>query len=87
MDRQILSLIERFYDPTAGVVRLGGVDVRGIPREQLRGQIGYVEQDAPVLAGSLRDNLTLSSPDASDEACTAVLHAVNLGEVLERLVE
>ncbi len=80
----ILALIERFYDPTAGVVRLGGVDVRGIPRETLRGQIGYVEQDAPVLAGTLRDNLTLSSPDATDEQCRAVLHSVNLDEVLER---
>jgi len=80
----ILALIERFYDPTAGVVRLGGIDVRGIPRETLRGQIGYVEQDAPVLAGTLRDNLTLSSPDATDEQCRAVLHSVNLDEVLER---
>jgi ABC-type multidrug transport system fused ATPase/permease subunit len=80
----ILSLIERFYDPTGGVVRLGGVDVRGIPRETLRGQIGYVEQDAPVLAGSLRDNLKLSAPDATDEACIKVLSAVNLDEVLAR---
>ncbi len=80
----ILALIERFYDPTAGVVRLGGVDVRGIPRDALRAQIGYVEQDAPVLAGTLRDNLTLSSPDATDEQCRAVLHSVNLDEVLER---
>ena len=80
----ILALIERFYDPTAGVVRVGGLDVRGIPRETLRGQIGYVEQDAPALAGTLRDNLTLSSPDATDEQCRAVLHSVNLDEVLER---
>jgi len=80
----ILALIERFYDPTAGVVRLGGADVRGIPRETLRGQLGYVEQDAPVLAGTLRDNLTLSTPDATDEQCREVLHAVNLDEVLER---
>jgi ABC-type multidrug transport system fused ATPase/permease subunit len=80
----ILSLIERFYDPTGGVVRLGGVDIRGLDREELRAQIGYVEQDAPVLAGSLRQNLTLGSPDATDEACIAVLRTVNLGEVLDR---
>jgi ATP-binding cassette subfamily B protein len=53
-------------------------------RSLLRSQIGYVEQDAPVLAGSLRDNLTLGAPDASDEQCVDVLHAVNLTEVLER---
>ncbi|MES2092777.1 MAG: ABC transporter ATP-binding protein [Actinomycetota bacterium] len=80
----ILALIERFYDPTAGVVRLGGVDIRGLDREALRAQIGYVEQDAPVLAGSLRDNLTLGSPNATDEECVRVLHDVNLTEVLER---
>ncbi len=80
----ILALIERFYDPTGGVVRLGGLDIRTLDRTALRSQIGYVEQDAPVLAGSLRDNLTLSTPDATDEECIAVLHAVNLSEVLER---
>lgn len=80
----ILALIERFYDPTEGVVRLGGLDIRSLDRTALRSQIGYVEQDAPVLAGSIRDNLTLASPDATDEDCIAVLRAVNLGEVLER---
>ncbi|WP_241981205.1 ABC transporter ATP-binding protein [Cryobacterium algoritolerans] len=80
----ILALIERFYDPNAGVVRLGGLDIRTLDRTALRSQIGYVEQDAPVLAGSLRDNLTLATPDATDEECIAVLHAVNLGEVLDR---
>jgi len=80
----ILALIERFYDPTAGVVRIDGIDVRALPREQLRARIGYVEQDAPVLAGSIRDNLTLGTPDATDEQCVEVLRAVNLGEVLDR---
>ena len=80
----ILALIERFYDPQAGLVRLGGLDIRTLDRTALRSQIGYVEQDAPVLAGSLRDNLTLATPDATDEECIAVLHAVNLGEVLDR---
>jgi ATP-binding cassette subfamily B protein len=80
----ILSLIERFYDPTAGVIRMGGVDIRALDRDALRGRIGYVEQDAPVLAGSLRDNLLLGSPEATDEQCVAVLRSVNLDEVLDR---
>ncbi|TFD59045.1 ABC transporter ATP-binding protein [Cryobacterium suzukii] len=80
----ILALIERFYDVSDGTVRLGGLDIRSLDRTALRSQIGYVEQDAPVLAGSLRDNLTLATPDATDEDCIKVLHAVNLGEVLER---
>ena len=80
----ILALLERFYDPDAGVVRLAGVDIRALDRRELRAQIGYVEQDAPVLAGSIRQNLTLATPDATDEQCVDVLHAVNLTEVLER---
>lgn len=80
----ILSLIERFYDPTAGVIRMDGVDIRALDRDELRSRIGYVEQDAPVLAGSLRDNLLLGSPGATDEQCIAVLRSVNLDEVLDR---
>ena len=80
----ILALIERFYDPTAGVVRMGGIDVRGIDRVDLRSQIGYVEQDAPVLAGTIRQNLLLGAPDATDAECIEVLRSVNLTEVLER---
>jgi len=80
----VFSLIERFYDPDSGVVRLDGVDIRGLDRDGLRGQIGYVEQDAPVLAGTLRDNLKLSAPDATDDQCRQVLRDVNLGAVLDR---
>jgi ABC-type multidrug transport system fused ATPase/permease subunit len=79
-----LALIERFYDPTAGVIRLGGIDVRGLDRTELRAQLGYVEQDAPVLAGTLRANLLLGSPEATEDDCVRVLEAVNLGEVLHR---
>jgi ABC-type multidrug transport system fused ATPase/permease subunit len=80
----ILALVERFYDPSVGTVRMGGLDLRSLDRAQLRAQIGYVEQDAPVLAGSLRDNLKLGSPDATDAECEHVLRAVNLGSVLDR---
>ena len=80
----ILALIERFYDPSAGVVRLGGVDIRTLDRVSLRAQIGYVEQDAPVLAGTLAENLRIGAPNATDQQCIDVLHSVNLTEVLER---
>jgi len=79
-----LALIERFYDPTGGAILLGGDDVRTLDRVALRAQLGYVEQDAPTLAGTIGDNLRLASPEASDEECEAVLRAVNLGEVLDR---
>ena len=80
----ILALIERFYDPTGGAVRVDGVDVRDIDRRDLRARIGYVEQDAPVLAGTIRENLLLARPTANDDECVTVLRTVNLGDVLDR---
>ena len=80
----ILSLIERFYDPTDGAILVDGVDVRDIARTDLRARFGYVEQDAPTLAGTIADNLRLASPEASDADCERVLREVNLGDVLER---
>ncbi|RKT36273.1 ATP-binding cassette subfamily B protein [Microbacterium sp. AG1240] len=79
-----LSLIERFYDPTAGAILLDGTDVRALDRAELRSRLGYVEQDAPTLAGTIAENLRLASPEASDADIERVLHAVNLGDVLDR---
>ncbi|MEV7693130.1 ABC transporter ATP-binding protein [Microbacterium sp. NPDC089189] len=79
-----LSLIERFYDPTGGAILLDGGDIRALERADLRSRLGYVEQDAPTLAGTIGDNLRLASPDATDAACERVLREVNLGEVLDR---
>ncbi|MEX5299631.1 ABC transporter ATP-binding protein [Kocuria sp. CPCC 205292] len=76
----LLALVERFYDPVAGSIRLGGTDVRAVSRAELRARIGFVEQNAPVLAGSLRENLVLAAPEADEESCWAVLDAVNLRE-------
>ena len=79
-----LALIERFYDPSGGAVLIDGEDARTIDRDGLRARLGYVEQDAPTLAGTIAENLRLASPEASDADCERVLRAVNLGEVLER---
>jgi ABC-type multidrug transport system fused ATPase/permease subunit len=80
----MLSLIERFYEPDAGIIRLGGVDIRSLTRAQTRSAMGYVEQDSPVLAGTIRENLLLGAPDADDVACEAVLASVNLTPILRR---
>ncbi len=80
----ILNLIERFYEPTEGTILLDGQPVHAISREDLRAQLGYVEQDAPVLAGSIKSNLLLAAPDATDEQLVSVLEQVNLTEVLNR---
>ena len=80
----VLALVERFYDVTGGSVRLGGVDVRDLPREGLRASLGYVEQEAPALAGSLRDNLLLAAPDADERRLADVVDSVNLRDLVDR---
>ncbi len=80
----IFSLIERFYEPTEGEIRLDGTSVQKMSLDTLRSQIGYVEQDAPVLAGSIRENLLLGRAEATDEDLRQVLDMVNLTEVLNR---
>ena len=80
----LLSLVERFHDVTAGAVLLDGVDVRDLPRAALRARLGYVEQEAPVLAGTLRENLLLAAPHARDDELAAVLAAVGLTGLVDR---
>ncbi len=78
------ALIERFYEPTEGQILMDGQPVTAFSRATLREEIGYVEQDAPVLAGSLRDNLLLGKELATDEELINVLDRVNLSDVLNR---
>ena len=81
----VFSLIERFYEPGSGRVLVDGADVRDWPLGQLRAAIGYVEQDAPVLSGSLRDNLLLGAPEATDAEIAEVLRITRLTGLVARL--
>ncbi len=80
----VLALVEGFYPLTGGAIRWAGTDVRDLPRAALRARLGYVEQEAPVLAGTIRDNLLLAAPDASEDELWAVLADVNLTGVVQR---
>ncbi|OKI25505.1 ABC transporter ATP-binding protein [Streptomyces sp. CB03578] len=81
----VFALLERFYEPASGRILLDGRDVRDWPLTGLRATIGYVEQDAPVLSGTLRDNLLRSAPRASPEELRAVLALTRLDGLVERL--
>jgi ABC-type multidrug transport system fused ATPase/permease subunit len=63
----VFALLERFYEANSGAVLLDGVDVRAVPLNELRNIVGYVEQDSPVMAGSVRSNLLYAHPGASEE--------------------
>ncbi|MGY1592076.1 ABC transporter ATP-binding protein [Geodermatophilus sp. SYSU D00708] len=80
----VLALVEGFYPLTGGSIRWAGTDVRDLPRAGLRARLGYVEQEAPVLAGSVRDNLLLTAPGATDPELWAVLADVGLTDVVQR---
>ena len=81
----VFSLIERFYEADHGRVLVDGVDVRDWPVAQLRSWIGYVEQDAPVLSGTLRENLVFGAPDSSDEDVQRVLRTTRLTAMVSAL--
>ncbi|MCX5201695.1 ABC transporter ATP-binding protein/permease [Streptomyces sp. NBC_00237] len=81
----VFGLIERFYEASGGRVLVDGRDVREWPLADLRAAIGYVEQDAPVLAGTLRENLVFAAPDASEDAIREVLVKARLDGLVERL--
>ncbi|PRX92389.1 ABC transporter ATP-binding protein [Allonocardiopsis opalescens] len=81
----LFSLIERFYPATAGRIELDGTDVADWPLVALRAGIGYVEQDAPVLDGTLRENLLMAAPAATEDELAAVVARTRLTELVQRL--
>jgi ATP-binding cassette subfamily C protein len=81
----VFSLIERFYDPESGEITLDGRNVADWELPLLRAAIGYVEQDAPVLSGSLRDNLVLGNPGADEDAIARVVRTTRLDGLVARL--
>lgn len=83
----VFGLVERFYEADGGRVLVDGTDVRDWPLERLRAQIGYVEQDAPVLSGTLRENLMFAAPGATDDQLARVLTRTRLDGLVERLPE
>jgi ABC-type multidrug transport system fused ATPase/permease subunit len=83
----ILALLCHFHDPNAGTVSWEGRDFRDIPLRTLRGRLGLLEQDAPVLHGTIRDNLLIANPDADDEHLWLVLEQASIADEIARLPE
>lgn len=81
----VFGLLERFYDATGGRVLVDGRDVHEWPLAELRSVIGYVEQDSPVLAGTLRENLVFGAPGATGDEIQDVLVRARLDTLVERL--
>ena len=71
----LIHLIPRFYDVEGGRVTLDGVDVRDLPLDVLRAQIGIALQETVLFSGTIRDNIRYGRPDATDEEVIAVARA------------
>jgi ABC-type multidrug transport system fused ATPase/permease subunit len=83
----VFSLVERFYEAEEGRVLVGGVDVKDWRLPELRAAIGYVEQDAPVLSGTLRENLLFGAPEAGEGQLNEAVAIARLTELIARLPE
>jgi ATP-binding cassette subfamily B protein len=81
----IAKLVTRFYDPTAGVVRIDGHDLRTVTLGSLRHQLGVVPQEPFLFNGTIRDNIAFARPDAPDDEVRAACTAVGLDDLLDRL--
>ena len=81
----MLKLIARFYDVDDGAVRIGGVDVRDMTTEDLFARGSFVFQDVYLFNDTLRNNVLMANPDASEEQLRAVADLAGVTEVVERL--
>lgn len=81
----IIQLIARFYDPDAGEVRIGGIDLRDLDTADLMRLVAPVFQDTYLFSGTLRENLLLGNPSADEGALRRAAALVNLDEVVARL--
>lgn len=81
----LAGLVSRLYDPTAGSVRLGGVDIREVRQGDITATVGVVSQDAHLFHDTLRSNLLYAKPDATDAELIHALTNAQVWPVIERL--
>ncbi|WP_017590889.1 ABC transporter ATP-binding protein [Nocardiopsis ganjiahuensis] len=81
----VFSLLLRFLEPEHGRITLNGTPYRELSPQQVREHFSYVEQDTPVVPGTIRENLLFTSPEATDEDVRRVLDEVLLTEKIDAL--
>lgn len=78
----VAGLVSRFWDVTGGAVRIGGVNVKDIAKERLADYVSYVFQDSRLLKTSIRENVRLARPSASDGEVDRALHMAQCDDIL-----
>ncbi|WP_191089916.1 ABC transporter ATP-binding protein [Nesterenkonia ebinurensis] len=83
----LLNLMLRFLEPASGQIRLAGADYSQLDHAQVRQAFAYVEQETPVVPGTVRENLFFSNPAAGDDEIAALLDRLHLAEKIAELPE
>lgn len=81
----VINLLMRFYDVNSGRIKVDGVDIRDMTRKSLRDSFGMVLQDTWLHAGTIRENIVMGKPDASDEEVMAAAKAAHAHSFIKRL--
>ncbi len=81
----MFNLIPRFYDPTGGVIRVDGQDLRQVTRASLRQHIGIVPQEALLFGGTIRENISYGKLDASEAEIVEAARAANAHDFILQL--
>src|SRR5205823_5929409 len=81
----ITSLLARFYDPTSGVVRIDGVDIRSVQQRSLRQHISFVMQDTVLFHGTIAANIAYGKSGATQEQILRAARLANATEFIDRM--
>ena len=81
----LASIVARFWDTDSGSVKIGGVNVKDIPKEELMDTVSFVFQDSKLLKMSILENVRMAKPDASREEILKALHDAQCDDILEKL--
>ena len=79
------SLISRFFDVNDGSIRIGGADIRDIPKKELMSTVSFVFQNSKLIKASILENVKMGKPDATKEEVNAALKAAQCNDIIEKL--
>lgn len=80
----LASLLSRFFDVQGGSIRIGGADIRDIPKEELMDTVSFVFQNSKLIKGSILDNVKMGRPEATREEVMAALKAAQCMDIIEK---
>ena len=81
----LANLISRFFDPQSGMVKIGGVNVKDIPKEELMNTVSFVFQNSRLIKASILENVRMGKPEATREEVLTALHHAQCDDILEKL--